>query len=119
MRSYLSFILSTIFISTSYAQTNVIDGHEYVDMGLPSGTLWATCNIGAESSTDFGDYFAWGETEPKEEYTDENYKFFEGYKELPGVGCYLFMHEYRRKHLRDGIRCREGKMGRTMAPAYF
>ena len=77
-------ILSTMFVSISYAQTNVIDGHEYVDMGLPSGTLWATCNIGAESSTDFGDYFAWGETEPKEEYTDENYKFFEGYKELPG-----------------------------------
>ena len=61
------FILSTMFVSISYAQTNVIDGHEYVDMGLPSGTLWATCNIGAESSTDFGDYFAWGETEPKEE----------------------------------------------------
>ena len=89
MRSYLSFILSTIFISTSYAQTNVIDGHEYVDMGLPSGTLWATCNIGATSSTDFGDYFAWGETEPKEEYTDENYKFFEGYKEIPGVAYYM------------------------------
>ena len=89
MRSYLSFILSTIFISTSYAQTNVIDGHEYVDMGLPSGTLWATCNIGAESSTDFGDYFAWGETEPKEEYTNENYKFFEGYKEIPGVAYYM------------------------------
>ena len=85
----LLFILSTMFVSISYAQTNVIDGHEYVDMGLPSGTLWATCNIGAESSTDFGDYFAWGETEPKEEYTDENYKFFEGYKELPGVGYYL------------------------------
>ena len=118
MRSYLSFILSTIFISTSYAQTNVIDGHEYVDMGLPSGTLWATCNIGATSSTDFGDYFAWGETEPKEEYTDENYKFFEGYKELPGVGYYL-MHEYRRRYMWNGIRCREGKMGRTMAPAYF
>ena len=85
----LLFILSTMFVSISYAQTNVIDGHEYVDMGLPSGTLWATCNIGAESSTDFGDYFAWGETEPKEEYTDKSYKFFEGYKELPGVGCYL------------------------------
>ena len=82
------FILSTMFVSISYAQTNVIDGHEYVDMGLPSGTLWATCNIGAESSTDFGDYFAWGETEPKEEYTNENYKFFEGYKEIPGVAYY-------------------------------
>ena len=38
--------------------------HEYVDLGLPSGTLWATCNIGASSPEDYGDYFAWGETVP-------------------------------------------------------
>lgn len=36
--------------------------HEYVDLGLPSGTLWATCNIGANSPKDYGYYFAWGET---------------------------------------------------------
>lgn len=89
MRLHILFILSFMFIPTSHAQTNILDGHEYVDMGLPSGTLWATCNIGAESSTDFGDYFAWGETEPKEEYTNENYKFFEGYKEIPGVAYYM------------------------------
>ena len=39
--------------------------HEYVDLGLPSGTLWATCNIGANSPEEYGDYFAWGETKPK------------------------------------------------------
>ena len=38
------------------------DTHEYVDLGLPSGTLWATCNIGARSPEDYGLYFAWGET---------------------------------------------------------
>lgn len=38
--------------------------HEYVDLGLPSGTLWATCNIGADRPEDYGDYFAWGEVEP-------------------------------------------------------
>lgn len=37
-------------------------GHDYVDLGLPSGTLWATCNLGAEKTTDFGKYYAWGET---------------------------------------------------------
>ena len=95
MRFLFTSILSILLVSVSHAQTNVIDGHEYVDMGLPSGTLWATCNIGAESSTDFGDYFAWGETEPKEEYTNENYKFFEGYKEIPGVPiiCYARISE--------------------------
>ena len=39
-----------------------LDTHEYVDLGLPSGTLWATCNIGADNPEDYGDYFAWGET---------------------------------------------------------
>ena len=39
------------------------NGHEYVDLGLPSGTLWAKCNVGAESETDYGQYFAWGETQ--------------------------------------------------------
>lgn len=38
------------------------DTHEWVDLGLPSGTLWATCNVGAENPEDYGDYFAWGET---------------------------------------------------------
>ena len=41
------------------------DSHTYVDLGLPSGTLWATCNIGASSPEEYGDYFAWGEIEPK------------------------------------------------------
>ena len=49
---------------------------DYVDLGLPSGTLWATRNIGANHSTDFGDFFAWGETEPKDEYTPYNYKWW-------------------------------------------
>ena len=52
--------------------------HEYVDLGLPSGTLWATCNIGADNPEDYGDYFAWGETEPKEVYSWTNYKWCNG-----------------------------------------
>ena len=39
-------------------------GHQYVDLGLPSGTLWATCNVGATNPWEYGDYFAWGETSP-------------------------------------------------------
>lgn len=48
---------------------NQINNHEYVDLGLPSGLKWATCNVGANSPEEYGDYFAWGETEPKEEYS--------------------------------------------------
>ena len=44
------------------------NGHTYVDLGLPSGLLWATCNVGATSPEEYGDYFAWGETSTKETY---------------------------------------------------
>ncbi len=40
------------------------NGHDWVDLGLPSGLKWATCNVGADNPEDYGDYFAWGETEP-------------------------------------------------------
>ena len=52
------------------------DGYEYVDLGLPSGTLWATCNVGANCPEEYGDYFAWSETVPKDEFTYENYKWW-------------------------------------------
>ena len=52
--------------------------HEYVDLGLPSGTLWATCNVGASSPEEYGDYFAWGETEPKSTYNWSTYKYCKG-----------------------------------------
>lgn len=48
------------------------NSHEYVDLGLPSGLLWATCNVGASKPEDFGDYFAWGATEPQKEYNEAN-----------------------------------------------
>ena len=54
------------------------DGHEWVDLGLPSGTLWATCNVGADSPDDFGDHFAWGETEPKSNYNWSTYNWSNG-----------------------------------------
>ena len=51
------------------------NGFAYVDLGLPSGNLWATCNVGAEHPYDIGDFFAWGETQPKERYGWDNYKY--------------------------------------------
>ena len=52
--------------------------HDYVDLGLPSGTLWATMNVGASSPEEYGDYFAWGETTPKSVYNWSTYKWFNG-----------------------------------------
>ncbi len=50
----------------------------YVDLGLPSGTLWAMMNLGADAPEEYGDYFAWGETEPKEDYDWDTYKWCKG-----------------------------------------
>ena len=52
-----------------------INGHEYVDLGLPSGTKWATMNVGATTPEECGDYYAWGETTTKTSYTSDNYKW--------------------------------------------
>ncbi len=49
-----------------------INGHGYVDLGLPSGTKWATCNVGANNPSDYGNYYAWGETRPKSNYDWSN-----------------------------------------------
>ena len=50
-------------------------GIEWVDLGLPSGNLWATKNLGAETIDDQGSLYAWGELTPKNEFTEENYKW--------------------------------------------
>ena len=56
--------------------SHTINGYEYVDLGLPSGLKWATCNVGANSPEDYGDYYAWGEIETKSEYYESNSKTY-------------------------------------------
>lgn len=51
-----------------------INGHAYVDLGL--SVKWATCNVGAASPEDYGDYYAWGETSTKASYTEVNSKTY-------------------------------------------
>lgn len=50
-------------------------GNEFVDLGLPSGLLWASCNVGASSPEDYGNYYSWGEISTKSTYSDDNYRF--------------------------------------------
>ena len=59
--------------SSSENRTGIENGHEWVDLGLPSGTLWATCNVGASRPQDYGCYYAWGEVSPKSNYSWSNY----------------------------------------------
>ena len=54
----------------------IANAQKYVDLGLPSGTLWADRNVGASSSEDYGDYFSWGETTTKSDYSWSTYKYY-------------------------------------------
>ena len=69
------------------------DNHPHaIDLGLPSGTKWACCNVGASSPEEYGGYYAWGETEEKDDYYLLNYKYYLG--DLDGDGNYLEENEY-------------------------
>ena len=84
---------------------NIIGEHEYVDLGLPSGLLWAACNVGSNSPEGFGDYFAWGETEKKDSYEVANYKYAaEGSDELhPQLTKYCNIPSYGYNGFTDSL----------------
>lgn len=75
-------IANSEFVANFEAEENqsgeLHNGHEYVDLGLPSGLKWATCNVGATTPEGYGSYFAWGETEPKATYDESTYKYCNG-----------------------------------------
>ena len=77
-RSFTLLALLMVFAMSCNNQKTTINGHDYVDLGLPSGTLWATCNVGAEAPEDYGDYFSWGETKTKDIYDWDTYKYANG-----------------------------------------
>lgn len=56
--------------------TGYVNGHGYVDLGLPSGVKWSVCNIGAFTPSGYGDYYGWGEVETKVDYKEHNSKFY-------------------------------------------
>ena len=102
MRKYLSFValaFSVAFASFSLSSCGSDDDdvvtlivgdqidnrHEYVDLGLPSGLKWATCNVGADNSEDYGSYFAWGESNVKSIYDWSTYKWGTGMNQLNQV----------------------------------
>ena len=81
------------------AAAGIEDSVEYVDLGLPSGNLWAKCNLGASSPEQYGDYYAWGEVEPKQVYTNSNHKW---YKEgAPSLGFTKYNNEDGKLSLED------------------
>ena len=70
---------TTVAIPVLYSDpTGYKNGHAYVDLGLPSGIMWATCNVGTDIPTGYGNYYAWGETEPKDYYDWTTYRWSNG-----------------------------------------
>lgn len=81
---------TTVYIKNYQA----VSSHEYVDLGLPSGTLWATCNIGSDAPENYGDYFAWGETQTKDIYNWSTYQYCNGSENTLTKYCSLDEYGY-------------------------
>lgn len=95
--------ISSVDITVIYNILLGIETHDYVDLGLPSGTLWATMNIGADNPEDYGDYFAWGETESKNRYHQDNYKWGNGSSNMPKLTKYCTISSYGNNGFVDNI----------------
>ncbi|MCQ2232361.1 MAG: hypothetical protein MJZ30_10990 [Paludibacteraceae bacterium] len=65
--------VSCVVIVDEAPVNRMIDGHEYVDLKLPSGTLWATANLGASSSSENGNFYAWGEVSDRTEFGESEW----------------------------------------------
>ena len=70
--------------------SNTTNDHEYVDLGL--SVKWATCNVGANKPEECGDYFAWGETQPKSTYSWSTYKWCRGSYDTQTKYCTRSIH---------------------------
>lgn len=79
-------------------EVGVLNGYDWVDLGLPSGTKWATRNIGANSPEEYGNYYAWGETAEKKRYYWSTYKFLISDKSGPDSFLQFSKYNTRRKH---------------------
>ena len=76
-------------------------GGEAIDLGLPSGTKWASCNVGATKPEEYGGYYAWGETEAKEVYNESTYKYYQNGKYV-NIGSDISGTKYDVAHVKWG-----------------
>ena len=82
-----------------------LNGYEYIDLGLPSGTKWAAYNVGATKPEEFGGFYAWGETEEKDDYSESTYKF--GYYTTNDNGLIKYYHYSKYIEEQSGVFDRE------------
>ena len=94
MKNKTSILL--LFLTFLFVNVGNATAQQYVDLGLPSGTLWATCNIGASNPWNYGDYFAWGETYSKYAYKWSSYKYANGMSSRLNKYCNNSLYGYNR-----------------------
>lgn len=98
MKSHVKAFIETLAAAMNNVEfedlSGSIDGHDYVDLGLPSRTLWATCNIGATKPEAYGNYYAWGETTTKSDYSWSTYKYCKGSNNTLTKYCTLSSNGY-------------------------
>ncbi len=81
MKKIIRLLVAMVTVAICFSNSNAQSTAKFVDLDLPSGTLWADRNVGAASPEDYGDYFAWGETRPKDKYDWGTYKYATAYDE--------------------------------------
>ena len=73
---YIGKSIRPVYIDRNGIQSCPDDNHPHaIDLGLPSGTKWACCNVGASDPIQYGEYFSWGETAQKDEYNNKTYSY--------------------------------------------
>lgn len=80
--------MSFTTLESHLESSGAYNGHDYIDLGLPSGTLWATCNVGAATMYNYGDYFAWGGIHPKGSYNWSTYLYCNGAEDQLTKYCF-------------------------------
>lgn len=95
MKKLLLLLFLLCFGLSAKAQSSCPDSNHphMIDLGLPSGTLWACCNVGASKPEEYGGYYAWGETEEKDYYSISTYKFAANYTEEDSSDKYMKLGE--------------------------
>ena len=92
-------------IPISYSKCPDENHPHLIDLGLPSGTKWACCNVGADKPEAYGGYYAWGETEEKEVYDTSTYKYYQNGSYV-NIGIDISGTEYDVAHVKwDGNWC--------------
>jgi len=98
------FTLALMLVAfTANAQSCPDNKHPHmIDLGLPSGTKWACCNIGAEKPEGYGGYYAWGETQTKSTYNDDTYLYLKNDSSYQSIGSDIAGTQYDVAHMKWG-----------------